>query len=103
MINLKKLHHNAYRCIDSEETRKFYEDFLGLPLALVISGECFPVLPSDMTDYLFFKTLHEFLSYNSALGRVDLALQFQAVTPHLFLILKNMRHQESWEQLKETI
>ncbi|MDJ0684304.1 MAG: VOC family protein [Alphaproteobacteria bacterium] len=27
------LHHNAYRCRDSEETRKFYEDFLGLQLA----------------------------------------------------------------------
>jgi len=31
MIN--GLHHNAYRCRDSEETRRFYEDFLGLPLA----------------------------------------------------------------------
>jgi len=30
---LRKLHHNAYRCRDSEETRRFYEDFLGLPLA----------------------------------------------------------------------
>jgi catechol 2,3-dioxygenase-like lactoylglutathione lyase family enzyme len=29
---LKKLHHNAYRCRDSEETRKFYNDFLGLLL-----------------------------------------------------------------------
>jgi catechol 2,3-dioxygenase-like lactoylglutathione lyase family enzyme len=29
---IKKLHHNAYRCRDSEETRKFYEDLLGLPL-----------------------------------------------------------------------
>ena len=29
---IKKLHHNAYRCRDSEETRKFYEGFLGLPL-----------------------------------------------------------------------
>ncbi len=29
---IKKLHHNAYRCRDSEETRAFYEDFLGLPL-----------------------------------------------------------------------
>jgi len=29
---LKGLHHNAYRCRDSEETRKFYRDFLGLPL-----------------------------------------------------------------------
>ncbi|MFQ5971802.1 MAG: VOC family protein [Alphaproteobacteria bacterium] len=30
---IKGLHHNAYRCRDSEETRRFYEDFLGLPLA----------------------------------------------------------------------
>ena len=30
---IKGLHHNAYRCRDSEQTRRFYEDFLGLPLA----------------------------------------------------------------------
>ncbi|MGH6718019.1 MAG: VOC family protein, partial [Alphaproteobacteria bacterium] len=30
---IKGLHHNAYRCRDSEETRRFYQDFLGLPLA----------------------------------------------------------------------
>ncbi len=30
---IKGLHHNAYRCRDSEETRRFYEDFLELPLA----------------------------------------------------------------------
>ncbi len=30
---IKGLHHNAYRCRDSEETRRFYEGFLGLPLA----------------------------------------------------------------------
>jgi catechol 2,3-dioxygenase-like lactoylglutathione lyase family enzyme len=35
---IKGLHHNAYRCRDSEETRRFYEDFLGLPLA-----EAFPI------------------------------------------------------------
>jgi catechol 2,3-dioxygenase-like lactoylglutathione lyase family enzyme len=29
---IHKLHHNAYRCRDSEETRAFYEGFLGLPL-----------------------------------------------------------------------
>ena len=29
---IKGLHNNAYRCRDSEETRRFYEDFLGLPL-----------------------------------------------------------------------
>lgn len=30
---IRGLHHNAYRCRDSEETRRFYEGFLGLPLA----------------------------------------------------------------------
>ena len=30
---IRGLHHNAYRCRDSEETRRFYECFLGLPLA----------------------------------------------------------------------
>ncbi len=30
---IRKLHHNAYRCRDSEETRRFYEDFLGMRLA----------------------------------------------------------------------
>jgi catechol 2,3-dioxygenase-like lactoylglutathione lyase family enzyme len=29
---IKKLHHAAYRCKNSEETRKFYENFLGLKL-----------------------------------------------------------------------
>ncbi|MBA2542369.1 MAG: VOC family protein [Deltaproteobacteria bacterium] len=33
MNPIRGLHHNAYRCRDSEETRKFYEDFLGLPLS----------------------------------------------------------------------
>ena len=30
---IKCLHHAAFRCRNSEETRAFYEDFLGLPLA----------------------------------------------------------------------
>jgi catechol 2,3-dioxygenase-like lactoylglutathione lyase family enzyme len=33
---IKGLHHNAYRCRDSEETRRFYEDFLGLPLSATL-------------------------------------------------------------------
>lgn len=32
MNMIRGLHHNAYRCRDSEETRQFYEDFLELPL-----------------------------------------------------------------------
>jgi len=31
--DIKGLHHNAYRCRDSEETRQFYEGLLGLRLA----------------------------------------------------------------------
>ena len=31
---IRGLHHSAYRCRDSEETRRFYEDFLGLRLAV---------------------------------------------------------------------
>jgi catechol 2,3-dioxygenase-like lactoylglutathione lyase family enzyme len=30
------LHHSAYRCRDSEQTRAFYEDFLGLPLVYTL-------------------------------------------------------------------
>jgi len=33
---IRGLHHSAYRCRDSEETRRFYEDFLGLPLVHTI-------------------------------------------------------------------
>jgi catechol 2,3-dioxygenase-like lactoylglutathione lyase family enzyme len=29
---VRGLHHAAYRCRDAEQTREFYEDFLGLPL-----------------------------------------------------------------------
>jgi len=32
-MTIQGLHHAAYRCRDSEQTRRFYEDFLGLPLA----------------------------------------------------------------------
>jgi catechol 2,3-dioxygenase-like lactoylglutathione lyase family enzyme len=35
-MSIRKLHHNAWRCSDSERTRRFYEDFLGLPLAATV-------------------------------------------------------------------
>jgi len=31
-MTIQGLHHSAYRCRDSQRTRAFYEDFLGLPL-----------------------------------------------------------------------
>ena len=36
MSKLIKLHHSAYRCRDSEETRIFYEEFLELKLVKVL-------------------------------------------------------------------
>jgi catechol 2,3-dioxygenase-like lactoylglutathione lyase family enzyme len=36
------LHHFAYRCRDAEETRVFYEDLLGLPLAAVVAHDRVP-------------------------------------------------------------
>ena len=36
------LHHFAWRCRDAEETRAFYEDLLGLPLAHVIKADNVP-------------------------------------------------------------
>ena len=38
-VAIKGLHHNAYRCSDSEKTRQFYEDFLGLKLAHALKIE----------------------------------------------------------------
>jgi len=42
MVALKGLNHVAWRCIDAEQTRHFYEDLLGLPLAHVIRSEHVP-------------------------------------------------------------
>lgn len=66
---IQGLHHNAYRCRDAEETRRFYEDFLGLPLACSLrrdvteTGEPTPLLHIffEMADgtYLAFFDLPE--------------------------------------------
>jgi catechol 2,3-dioxygenase-like lactoylglutathione lyase family enzyme len=41
-FSIQKLNHFAYRCRDAEETRRFYEDILGLPLAHVIKADHVP-------------------------------------------------------------
>jgi catechol 2,3-dioxygenase-like lactoylglutathione lyase family enzyme len=41
-IALKGLNHVAWRCIDAEQTRQFYEDLLSLPLAHVIRSDRVP-------------------------------------------------------------
>ena len=53
---LGNVHHAAYRCIDAEQTRWFYEDVLGLPLAAAM---VFDEIPGSgrKSDYmhLFFE------------------------------------------------
>ena len=41
-VPVRGLHHFAYRCRDAEETRRFYEDILGLPLAHIIQEDHVP-------------------------------------------------------------
>jgi glyoxylase I family protein len=41
-VPIHGLHHWAYRCRDAEETRRFYEDVLGLPLVHVIRADHVP-------------------------------------------------------------
>jgi len=39
---LRGIHHTAFRCRDAEETRAFYEDVLGLPVAAALEFESEP-------------------------------------------------------------
>jgi glyoxylase I family protein len=39
---IRQLHHYAYRARDAEETRRFYEDVLGLPLYHIIQSDHVP-------------------------------------------------------------
>lgn len=41
-VPIQRLHHYAYRCRDAEETRKFYEDLLGLPMTLLVRADNVP-------------------------------------------------------------
>lgn len=41
-INIRSLHHFAYRCRDAEETRAFYEDILELPLVHIVRADNVP-------------------------------------------------------------
>ena len=73
---IKGLHHNAYRCRDSEETRRFYEDFLGLPLSHTL--EIKETLSGRKTE-----TLHTFYrlddgSYLAFFEAPDMPFEFKA-------------------------
>ncbi len=73
---IRGLHHNAYRCRDSEETRQFYEDFLGLPLAGVLEIK-------ETKSGRATETLHSFFrmddgSYLAFFQADDMPFEFKA-------------------------
>lgn len=55
-FTVEGLHHFAWRCRDAEETRAFYEDLLGLPLAHVIRADAVPSTGEDCPyTHIFFE------------------------------------------------
>ena len=73
---IRRLHHNAYRCRDSDETRAFYEGFLGLRLAGTLEI-------SETKSGRKTATLHTFYelgdgSYLAFFEAPDMAFEFKA-------------------------
>lgn len=56
-LPIQGLHHNAYRCRDAEQTRAFYEDFLGLPLACSLRREQTETGVKTPLLHIFFEML----------------------------------------------
>ncbi len=55
-FNVNRLNHVAWRCRDAEETRAFYEDVLGLPLAHVVCEDRVPSTGEACSfAHLFFR------------------------------------------------
>jgi glyoxylase I family protein len=52
---VRHIHHHAYACWDSEETRHFYEDILGMPLIATIALEDPLRTDGSMYCYTFFE------------------------------------------------
>lgn len=55
-FNVNRLNHVAWRCRDAEETRAFYEDVLGLPLAHVVREDRVPSTGEESSfAHVFFQ------------------------------------------------
>ena len=52
---IRKLHLSAYRCRDSEQPRRFYEDFLGLPLAATLEIEVTKTGRATLALHTFYR------------------------------------------------
>jgi catechol 2,3-dioxygenase-like lactoylglutathione lyase family enzyme len=95
---IRGLHHNAYRCRDSEETRRFYEDFLGLPLAEALeiqstkTGRATDVLHTfyrldDGSFLAFFEAPHQPFEFKPQ-HDFDLHIALEVSQEHLHAMLE---------------
>lgn len=78
-ILIQGLHHNAYRCRDAEETRAFYEDFLGLPLACSLRREVTETGEETPLLHIFFEMADG--SYLAFFDVPDLPFEFKEQEP----------------------
>ncbi len=95
---IRGLHHNAYRCRDSEETRRFYEDFLGLPFAGALTiKETKTGRRTDVLHIFFRMDNDSFLAFFEAPDRpfvfkdqhdFDLHIALEVDEPTLFSMLE---------------
>lgn len=58
-VPIRQLHHFAWRCRDAEETRRFYEDLLGLPLVHVIRNDRVPSTGDENPHLHLFFQMHD--------------------------------------------
>jgi catechol 2,3-dioxygenase-like lactoylglutathione lyase family enzyme len=66
---IKGMHHSAYRCKDSEQTRRFYEDLLGLRLALAMEISATATDRPVKALHTFFEMGdHSFLAFFELVG-----------------------------------
>lgn len=73
---IRGLHHNAWRCSNSESTRCFYEDFLGLPLAGALAISQTKTGRSTSALHTFFELGDG--SYLAFFEVPDMAFEFKA-------------------------
>ncbi len=69
---IKGLHHNAYACRDMEETRKFYEDLLGLRMTTAFELQATKTGRAVKAIHAFFEMNdHSFLAFFEVPGAFD--------------------------------
>ena len=101
MIKIKKLHHSAYRCKNSEQTRRFYVDFLNLQLtkAFIIkvtkSGRKTNVLHTfytlrDGSSIAFFEDPKTFFKFKDQRD-FDLHIAFEVIKKDLDFYLEKAK------------